>query len=239
MNEIKFKKYTTRGSYHWDQISKSFKRRNIYIVARYQLILKLIKEEIHHNNILDLGCGDGVLSYLLAKKGAEVKGIDNSEEAIKIAKQKCRDMKNVEFLLASAYELPFSDNNFEFVVVSEVLEHLKYPESALSEIKRVWNKKGKIMISTPIKFTEEPLDAMHYKEFFEGEFRTLLEKYFQDITIVKSHPMFWTEFQNKLILGRSLNKFLLNCLNLFLGFSPFQNTTRWRYYTLQTAIISK
>jgi len=80
------------------------------------------------------------------------------EEAIKFAKEKCKNVKNIEFLVASAYELPFEDNSFDYIVSSEVIEHLKYPEKMLLEIKRVWNKKGKIIISTPIKFIKNHQD---------------------------------------------------------------------------------
>jgi len=240
MKEIKFQKYKTKGAgYHWEQISNSIKKRNVFVVARYELILDLLGKEIKNKKVLDVGCGDGVLSYLLAKKGANVIGIDSSVEAIKFAKERCRNLSNLIFQVASAYELPFCDAYFDYVISSEVIEHLKHPEKMLSEIKRVWNGKGRIIITTPIRFTERPLDKMHYKEFFENEFELLLKKYFEEIKIIKSHPLFWVEFQNKLILNHSLPKIFLNCLNIFLGFNPFKSTKGWRYYTLQIAVISK
>lgn len=231
MTEIQFRKYKIRGAgYHWEQISKSIRKRNVFVVARYELILDLIGKEIKGKKMLDVGCGDGVLSYLLAKNGANVTGIDNSEEAIKFAKEKCKDFTNLNFQVASAYELPFSDNSFDYIISSDVIEHLKYPEKMLAEIKRVWNGKRKIIITTPIRFTERPLDKMHYKEFFENEFRLLLKIYFKEIEIIKSHPLFWVEFQNKIIFGCNFGKYLLNLLNLLFGFNPFLNTNGWRYY---------
>jgi ubiquinone/menaquinone biosynthesis C-methylase UbiE len=240
MNEIQFQKYKTKGpGYHWEQISRSIKKRNVYVVARYELILDLIGDKIKGRKVLDVGCGDGVLSYLLAKKGAVVTGIDTSEEAIKFAKEKCKNLRNINFIVGSAYNLPFEDKSFDYIVSSEVIEHLKYPEKMLLEIKRVWNQNGKIIITTPIKFTEKPLDEMHYQEFFEDEFKKLLEKYFEDVEVKKSHPLFWMEFQNKVIFGHAFNKFFLNLINLLFGFNPFLDHKGWRYYTLQTAIISK
>ncbi len=240
MSEIKFQKYKTRGAgYHWEQVSNSLRKRNIFVVARYKLILKLIKNEIKQKRILDIGCGDGILSYLLTKNGGRVIGIDSSEEAIKFAKEKCRDLKNIDFLKGSAYRLPFEDRSFDYIISSEVIEHLKYPEKMLSEVKRVWSKQGKIIISTPIRFTEIPLDKMHYQEFFEDEFKKLLEKYFGNIEVVKSHPLFWMEFQDKVVFGRSLPKLFLNCLNLLFGFNPFLKKNKWKCCVLQTVIISK
>lgn len=240
MKEIKFQKYRTRGiGYHWEQISKSLFKRNIYVIARYELILDLIGDEIKEKKVLDIGCGDGVLSYLLAKAGANVIGIDVSKEALEFAKEKCKNLKSLKFLEASAYKVPFGNKSFDYVVSSDVIEHLKYPEKMISEIKRIWNKKGKVIITTPIKLTEKPLDRMHYQEFFEEEIKELLKQYFEDINIVKSHPLFWMEFQNKTFFGRPINKILLNVLNLLFGFNPFKKREGWRYFTLQTSIISK
>jgi len=233
-------KIRQRGAdYHWEQVSKSLRKRNLFVVARYELILDSIGGEIKGKKILDVGCGDGVLVYLLAKKGAKVAGVDNSEEAIISAKEKCKKLQNVEFLKGSVYESPFKDKSFDYIVCSEIIEHLKYPDKMLSEIKRAWNRRGKLIITTPMKFTENPLDTMHYQEFFEEELSQLLEKYFRDIKIIKSHPLFWYELQNKPVLGRSLIKLFLNFLNILFSFNPFMHIKGWRYYTLQTAIISK
>jgi len=240
MNDMQFLKYKTRGvGYHWEQMSKSIRKRNIYVVARYELILDLIKDDIGGKKILDLGCGDGALSYLLGKGGANVTGVDSLGEVINFAKQKCKNIGNINFLVVSAYKLPFEDEEFDYIISSDVIEHLSYPGKMLFEIKRVWNRKGEIVITTPIKFTEKPLDKMHYQEFFENEFEQLLEKHFENIKTIKSHPLFWMEFQNKSIFRRSFFKCFFNLLNLAFGFNPFKYKGKWRYYTLQTAIISE
>jgi len=82
---------------------------------------------------------------------------------------------------------------------------------------------------------------LHYEEFYEEEFREMLKKYFStyNINIIKTHPLFWMEFQNKPIFGHSFTKIFLNCLNIFFGVNPFKKNKGWRYYTLQTAVISK
>src|SRR3990172_8352313 len=235
--EISFKKYKTRGAgYHWEMVSRSVRKRNVFVIARYELIVNLIGNEIKGKKILEIGCGDGILSFLLAQKGAYVTGIDISKEAIKFARDKCNHMANMDFLLSSAYELTFREKSFDYVVSSDVIEHLVEPEKMLLEIKRVWNKTGKVIITTPIKFTKYPLDKMHYQEFYEEEFNYLLGKYFEEIKVCKTHPLFWYELQNKLILGGALPKLFLNCCHIFCGFNPFLKTGGWRNYTLQTAI---
>jgi len=240
MSEIEFKKYKDRGvGYHWKQIGKRLRIRNLYVIARYELILDMIKDEIKNKKVLDAGCGDGVLSFMLAGMGAKVTGIDNSEDAINFAAYKNRNFKNVDFLVGSVYSIPFEDNHFDYIISTEVIEHLKYPEKMLSEIKRVWNNKGKIIISTPIRYTNIPLDKNHYQEFFEEDLIELLTKYFIKIKLVKSHPIFWMEFQNKTLFNYSMPRFFLNMINLVFNINPFKTTYGWRYFTLQTAIIEE
>jgi ubiquinone biosynthesis O-methyltransferase len=243
-NEIKFQKYKLRGvDYHWKQISTSLRKRNLFVVARYQMIVDLIAEEIKNKKILDVGCGDGVLSYFLAKKGGDVTGIDISEKAIGFAKEKCKDINNLEFKVASVYKLPFSDETFDYVVSSEVIEHIAEPEKMLRGIKRVWNKKGKVIITTPIRYTKKPLDKMHYQEFFEEDFRKILEENFKGykVEIIKSHPLFWLELYNKTLFGKSWFRIIMNFLNMLFGFNPFRikKNNNWKYFLLEIAIIKK
>ena len=59
-------------------ISRSLKHHRPAVVARYRVCLELLGN-IKGKKVIDLGCGDGALSGLLAKKGAEVTGVDTNE----------------------------------------------------------------------------------------------------------------------------------------------------------------
>jgi len=232
--EIKFAKYKSRGAgYHWDQIGKSITKRNIFVVARYNIVLNQI-DDYEGKRILDVGCGDGALTYLISKNGGFVTGVDLSEKAINFAKEKTKQCDNLKFMTASVYDLPFESKSFDYVISSDVIEHLRVPEKMLAEIKRVYNGKGKVIITTPLRFTEEPLDKMHVQEFFESDFRRLLSDCFcSKIQIIKSHPLVFMELQNR----HFLVKYLFNLLNLVFGFNPFEKTEGWRYYAMLTAVI--
>ena len=235
--EIKFKKYIDRKSgYHWEQISNSLTKRNIFVIARYKIILNILGDNISGKKILDVGCGDGVLCSFLKKKGAIVTGIDASKEAIKFGKEKVKD---VNFIEGSAYELPFEEGSFDYVISTELIEHLSEPEKLLTEMKKVWNKTGKVVISTPIKFTDKPLDKNHVTEYFEEEFKNLLKPYFNHFNIKISHPVFWMELMNKQLWNLSIFRIKMNFLNILFGFNPFMKGSGWRYFALQTAIINE
>ncbi|OYV62953.1 MAG: hypothetical protein B7X03_03670 [Parcubacteria group bacterium 21-58-10] len=115
--------------------------------TQYEGILQYVQPGM---KVLDAGCGDGVLSVQMANKGAIVTGCDFSEPNIAAAKKYVSQQKiaNVEFLVGDAENLPFSDNSFDLVVSSHVLEHLPDFDKGLREIMRVTKKRAIIAIPT-------------------------------------------------------------------------------------------
>jgi ubiquinone/menaquinone biosynthesis C-methylase UbiE len=235
---MKFTKYEKRGvGYHWEQISRSVLKRNIFSVARYNVVFNQVTSGFSGGYMIDVGCGDGVLSYLLSSlQKSFVIGIDTSDDVLIFAKRRTKHFQNIEFIKASAYHLPFKGNSIDYVICSDVIEHLREPGKMLSEIKRIVNKTGKAIITTPLRLTEAPIDKMHIQEFFESDLKELLSYYFgTNVRIIKSHPLVFMELQNKHLLV----KVIFNLLNLLSGYNPFKKTKGWRYYTMQTAIIEE
>lgn len=98
--------------------------------------------------ILEVGCGNGYYLNLLNKLGFNLTltGIDNDVLALQDARKIIRDNK-VKFKLVDANKLPFGNNFFDKVVISEVIEHVEDQQKVLSEIYRVL-KPGGIMVLT-------------------------------------------------------------------------------------------
>ena len=98
--------------------------------------------------VLDLGCGNGSLSNLIAQQGYEVVGVEESESGFKEARQKFSDC---HFIQASIYELPYAEleNSFDIVVSSEVIEHLLYPRELIRAAKKCLKPNGHLIITTP------------------------------------------------------------------------------------------
>jgi ubiquinone/menaquinone biosynthesis C-methylase UbiE len=93
--------------------------------------------DVRGKTILDLGCGSGFLSVLLAKRGAaRVIGIDVSEEQLAIARFRAKasglnpDDPAIEFRAVSADRLDFPDGTFDAIVGAFVLHHLDLPKTA-------------------------------------------------------------------------------------------------------------
>lgn len=102
--------------------------------------------DVQPKKILDAGCGEGftVNKIVQQNKGTEITGLDIEKDALAYAK----DINpGIKFIEGSVYELPFEDDQFDIVILSEVLEHLDDPLKALDEVKRV--SSGYSVISVP------------------------------------------------------------------------------------------
>ena len=76
-------------------------------------------------NIVDIGCGGGLLAEPLTRLGAQVTGIDMSAPAIKIAQNHAEKMGlNIRYLEMSAEALAEKEQGFDIVIASEVIEHV-------------------------------------------------------------------------------------------------------------------
>jgi ubiquinone/menaquinone biosynthesis C-methylase UbiE len=99
-------------------------------------------------SVLDVGCGEGIGTARMANvlPQARVVGLDVADPGL-LQEWKTRAHDRIEFVAASAYELPFADDSFDLVSAIEVFEHLQRPERALAEIARV-SRRG-LLLSVP------------------------------------------------------------------------------------------
>lgn len=128
--------------------------------------------------ILDLGCGWGrELSRL-----QNAVGIDLSLPSLKAAKNYVYN----DVILASIDSLPFKDDAFDLIVMSEVIEHLENQEGSMKETVRVLQDKGNLVLQTPnTQLTRQKAVAEkygHVHEFNPQELYRFLEVFgFQDL----------------------------------------------------------
>lgn len=161
-----------------DSKSRLSKNNLLEHLARYNLV----KGE-RDSNVLDIGCGTGHGSNLLARHFKNIYGIDISSDAIEYAKKNWQ-RENITFIVGSGTKIQFDDNTFDITVAFEVFEHIKDWKKFLSELKRVTKRNGKIYISTPNKDiyspgTKKPINPHHFFEMTEKQFRKALDLYFR------------------------------------------------------------
>lgn len=102
-------------------------------------VINKIQGSINDKKILDIGCGVGDFSFMFAKMGADVSGIDISEEAIKKAKERSeKEHFLCNFLVTSIKDVDFPTQSFDIITSMAVLQHiLDYDELLLSAQKMV------------------------------------------------------------------------------------------------------
>jgi ubiquinone/menaquinone biosynthesis C-methylase UbiE len=93
---------------------------------------------------LDLGCGSGWASRLMAKlaSSGRVVGIDISDEMVALARDASAHLSNVEFHLGSAERLPFADGEFTHAFSMESIYYYENMLAALTEVRRVLAPRG-------------------------------------------------------------------------------------------------
>ena len=101
-------------------------------------------------NVIDIGCGGGVLSESMARKGAKVTGIDLSQKALKVADLHSLESGiEVRYKLISAEEMAAQEpGQFDVVTCMEMLEHVPDPASVVRAAATLVKPGGKVFFST-------------------------------------------------------------------------------------------
>lgn len=116
-------------------------RRRIEIV--FDHLLKGI--DLQGKQVLDAGCGTGWFSRELVRRGAIVTALDVGPELLAEVKKKC----HCKTVVGDLEALDFPNENFDIVVSSEVIEHLKHPMTGVKELMRVLKQHGILALTTP------------------------------------------------------------------------------------------
>ena len=120
---------------YWDH------RKTSAVHPRHRLITALIEP---HAKVLDIGCGDGAfLSYLIEKKQVQALGLDISSHAVSRARARGVPAETVDITRPDFYP----PQVYDYIVLSEVLEHLTDPEDLLVQLQG-YSKKG-LLVTLP------------------------------------------------------------------------------------------
>ena len=143
----------------------------LWHIGRYVFASEFISSD---SLVLDIACGVGYGSYLLAKKRAKkVIGVDISKDAINYAKARyLNNSNNIEFLVGDATNMPINSSETDVLVSFETIEHIKNPDAFLMECKRVLKDHGTLILSTPNKYISIKKDVenpYHVNELFIEE----------------------------------------------------------------------
>lgn len=149
---------------------------------RYAVALRLARGK----DVLDIACGEGYGTRLLAGVARFAAGVDISSQAVAHARR-TYSASNMEFNCGSCAAIPYPDQSFDLVVSFETIEHHDQHEQMLLEIRRVLRHTGVLLISSPdrLVYSESPgySNPFHVKELGKDEFSQLLRLYFRHVRI--------------------------------------------------------
>ena len=135
--------------------------------------------------VLDVACGEGYGSDMLAAAAGHVTGVDISVDAVAHATSQYGGRENLEFIQGDCEKLPLPDDSVDVAVSLETIEHLEAQEAFVSELRRVLKPGGLLVMSSPNKrqYTDarDYHNEFHVREMYRDEFAQLLSAHFPHV----------------------------------------------------------
>ena len=155
INKEEIQKFSDLAEEWWD-VNGKFKPLHMFNPIRIEYITENIKKHFNINNnnflqklnLLDIGCGGGLISEPMARLGAKVTGIDASEKNIKIAKLHANKSKlNIRYLTKSPEQLNEFEK-FDIILNLEIIEHVEDVSLYIDSCYKLLKKNGIMFTAT-------------------------------------------------------------------------------------------
>ena len=131
----------------WDRNAGRYDRFMRKDQAAYEEMYKLIRSVVKAKTVLELATGTGLIAKHIANAAAHIEATDASAEMIAEAKRDNRSEK-LYFSVQDMFRLPYAEESFDVVIVSNALHIVPQPEKALAEIRRVLKDDGVLIAPT-------------------------------------------------------------------------------------------
>lgn len=199
--------------------------------------------------VLDLACGPGILSILLAKAGHSVFGVDISEASIKYAKElahihNCTD--KIDFQVMDVSKLDFASDYFDIITGEDCLHHIIKYNGTVENMYRVLKSGGKGYFWEPFAFNplinslrkiNTLIKKRDYEKYLTESDLRLLENTFDDVVLSENSVIYTLSrlFSKPVILNKKINIKLKNADNYIQDKFPFSK----RFYSLAFLELAK
>jgi len=125
----------------------------------------------HLNEVLELGCGAGILARQLLEFGNTVTALDISEVAI------AQLPKEIKGVVSTLPDIPFSDDSFDVVVATEILEHINDDQACVMEAVRVLRPGGRAYFAVPNDCLGPEEEPEHVRKYTQETLEAILSPY--------------------------------------------------------------
>lgn len=131
----------------WDKNAGRYDRFMRKDAAAYERLYELLRPVVRHKNVLELATGTGLIAKNIVNAAAHIEATDASAEMIAEAKRDNHSTK-LHFSVQDMFRLPYTEESFDVVIVSNALHIVPQPEKALAEIHRVLKDDGVLIAPT-------------------------------------------------------------------------------------------
>ena len=131
----------------WDKNAGRYDRFMRKDRAAYDEMYELIRPIVRHKTVLELATGTGLIAKHIVNAAAHIEATDASAEMIAEAKRDNHSTK-LHFSVQDMFRLPYAEESFDVVIVSNALHIVPHPEKALAEIHRVLKDDGVLIAPT-------------------------------------------------------------------------------------------
>lgn len=174
--------------------------------------------QLTHLDVLDVGCGGGILCETMANAGAKVTGIDAEIDAILVAQEHAKaNHRNIDYFCSSIES--YKDQRFDVITCMEMLEHVQNPELVLQHCRRLLKPKGFLFVSTISRTVKAyataiiaaeyvlnilPKQTHDYKKFIKPSELLAMARSFE-FKLIDMKGMDYNPFLRKASLGADVN----------------------------------
>jgi ubiquinone/menaquinone biosynthesis C-methylase UbiE len=213
-------------------IKSTFKSPNLYkkifYSTRVDKIIKLLDIK-SKDKILEIGCGEGYYTKQIGAISPNLIATDISQNYLIKAKS-YNPYSIMDYICCPAEKLPFDNNSFDKILMSEVIEHLTDWQKGIEEAKRILKPGGKLIITTPNKYSylnflthsktlikNSSTRVEHIKEFSRKELKAILKKYFfvEKFFCVNYFPVLLPKSLEKTLGFRKIKNIVENIERIF------------------------
>ena len=131
----------------WDKNAGRYDRFMRKDRAAYDEMYELIRPVVRHKTVLELATGTGLIAKHIVNTAAHIEATDASAEMIAEAKRDTHSAK-LHFSVQDMFRLPYAEESFDVVIVSNALHIVPQPEKALAEIRQVLKDGGVLIAPT-------------------------------------------------------------------------------------------
>jgi SAM-dependent methyltransferase len=149
-----------------------------YWFRRHEVVYEWARPLVEEQRVLEVGCGEGYGTALLAETARQVLGVDY--DALTVAHARAA-YPAASFVRGNLAHLPIASGSIDVLVTLQVIEHVWNHPEFLGECRRVLRPEGRMLVSTPNRLTfspglDAPVNPFHTKEFSAAELEELLTR---------------------------------------------------------------